>query len=176
MSWESPPTYIVNDDFNSMTTGSAPTGWTCGTAGGTVTVQEIPNASDKSIKINDTSSSAGTDATKNFTATGGIVNIEYSVRAEQTNQLFGAAYVYDSAGTIIGDVYFDSTGSIFAHNGATGTSLSTTYTAGSFYNIKMVLNTDTDKYDIYVNGVLKASQFNFRNAVSGKENKKESLQ
>jgi len=70
----------------------------------------------------------------------------------------------NSAGTDAIILAFNS-GNIVTMNGTTATTVQA-ITAGTWYTIKVVLNTDTDKFDVYVDGTLRSSQFSFYNAVS----------
>lgn len=53
-------------------------------------------------------------------------------------------------------------GRIWGYNGGTQTNVLTSITNGVPYRLKVVINTATKKFDVYVNGELKASQWNYR--------------
>lgn len=160
----SSPTYLVNDDFNSMTTGSAPAGWTLNTAGGTIAVQDIPSSSDKSMKLNDTSTSAFVSTSKTFTSSTADTTLEYKTMLAQTTDT-EAIYIQNSSGTAAVTVAFDYTGNIYSYYGSTKTNIQT-YTANTWYTIKVIARPSTNTFDIYINGVLKASNKGFQNAVT----------
>lgn len=157
--------YAVSDDFDAMATGFAPTGWTANTSGGTVTVEEVPDSTDKSLKVNDTDSGEYTDATKTFDPVGGLVTVEFRASPAQANKLMGISYLYDHSNVIAGSLQFFNDGTIRAHDGANLTVLQN-YAGNTWYDFKLVLDTETDRYDIYIDGILKADQYQLRNDVS----------
>jgi|GEM_PF-2267350 len=158
--------YSVNDEFNGQTTGSAPSGWTINTSQGTVSIAESPGLLDKSVRVNRTSSSSGqTFAEKSFTPVSGVVTVEARVRAGQTNKWFGAPYLYDSSGNVLFSLAFDASGNIAYRTSSSWTAIKT-YSNRAWYWIKAVINTDTDRYDLYINGVKRLSQEPLRQAVS----------
>ncbi len=154
-----------SQNFNTMPAGSAPLGWTIDTSVGTVSVQEVPSAADKSVLLNKTGSSTGprTSMYKVFSPLSGKVTIEAKVMREAASNLWCLPYVYSSDGTTFAaTVQFDS-GSIKAYNG--GWQTIQPFTAGTWYDLKLVINTDTDKFDFYIDGILKLSQGTLRNPV-----------
>ncbi|SDD90544.1 hypothetical protein SAMN02799630_03135 [Paenibacillus sp. UNCCL117] len=154
----------LHERFDGMTTGSAPTGWTTGTSGGTVTVENLPAAGDKALKLQDTSASQLVEATKGFASTSGTVELQLNVQPQQTNQVLGVSLT-DAAGTNGFTVAFDNNGKMYTYNGSVKTTLPS-YTAGTWYQIKIVARTATQKFDVYINGVLAASNYTYRNPVS----------
>ncbi|MDF2651742.1 MAG: hypothetical protein K0Q73_7547, partial [Paenibacillus sp.] len=124
-----------------------------------------PTSADRSLRIEDTSSTLTAEATQTFAALSGTVVVEYKLMPGQNNVSLGGPYVFDTGTNDSGVVVFSSDGNIKAYNGATAASLQS-YSAGVWYDIKLVLNTTTDKYDVYINGILKGNQYNFRKAVS----------
>ena len=158
--------YTVNDTFNSQSTGSAPSGWTINTTQGTVAIVEKPGLLNKSVRVNRTSTSTGkTLAEKAFTAVSGTLTLEARIRPGQTNQWFGAPYLYDSSGNALFSLAFDGSGNIAYRTSGSWVTLQT-YSNRAWYWIKAVINTDTDKYDLYINGVKILNQVALRQAVS----------
>ncbi|WP_127580425.1 polysaccharide lyase family 8 super-sandwich domain-containing protein [Paenibacillus koleovorans] len=159
--------YLINDGFNGAGT-ALPTGWTKTTSGGTVELVNTPSASNRSMKITDTSSTQATEAMHALADLSGKLVLDYNVMAGQTNVSVGAPYVSgyrrgNTAALNASVVVFSSDGNIKAYNGSTVTTLMP-YSANTWYNIRLDMDTTTDKFDIYINGRLEASQFSFRDA------------
>ncbi|MGG1516662.1 right-handed parallel beta-helix repeat-containing protein [Paenibacillus oryzisoli] len=157
-------TILLNETFDSYTTGAAPTGWTTVATGGTVTTAGVPTASDKSLSISKPGSANVATAEKSFTAVSGVITLEAKVRAEQTAGWKMVPYVRDSAGNIAVSIVFEN-GSIKTYDGTTLLSLQP-FTAGIWYNVKAVMNTSTDTFDLYVNGSLLKKGAAMRSAVA----------
>ncbi|WNR42824.1 right-handed parallel beta-helix repeat-containing protein [Paenibacillus roseipurpureus] len=159
-----PPTLLAFDDFNNTAVGTAPTGWTITTTDGTATAEEVAGQSDKGLKINKSGTANTASATKSFTPASGVVTMVAEVMAEQTTGWKSAPYIMDSTGTTAVSVILDS-GYIKTYDGATLLSLQS-FTPNTWYTIKVVMNTNTDTFDLYVNGALLKSGAAFRNAVT----------
>ncbi|MFC7149667.1 cadherin-like beta sandwich domain-containing protein [Cohnella cellulosilytica] len=155
------------DNFNTMPAGSAPVGWGVNTSVGTVTVQDVPSAADKSVLINKVGTATGskTSLYKEFAPLSGTVVIEAKVRRESTGNLWCLPYVYGSDGTTMAaTIQFDN-GNIKAYSNGGWQTLQP-FAANTWYELKLVIDTDTDKFDFYVDGVQKVTQGALRNAVS----------
>jgi hypothetical protein len=158
------PASSFTESFNEQSTGSAPSGWTLLNDNGTVTVAEVPSAMDKSAHINRTSKAATrTSMARTFSPLSGIVTIEAKVRREATNAWFCLPYVYDKDGNMAATVAFES-GYIKSSVGGTWTTVQS-FTSRTWYNLKLVIDTNTDTYDMYVNDTLKLSNAQLRNPV-----------
>lgn len=154
-------TYTVSDDFNITGTGSAPTGWTTNTAGGTVNVQEVPFAGDKSVMISKSGTANDASATKTFMATSGKVVVEAKVKSMETTGYKCALYVYAADGTTnLASIAFGG-GNIKSYVGSTLTTIQP-FTADTWYIIRAILNTNTKTYDLYIDGVKVLSNASFR--------------
>ncbi|MDD9269598.1 hypothetical protein ACFPES_21315 [Paenibacillus sp. GCM10023248] len=53
-------------------------------------------------------------------------------------------------------------GRIWGYNGSTQTNVLTSITNGEPYRLKVVIDTAMKKFDVYVNGELRGSQWNYR--------------
>jgi hypothetical protein len=149
-----------SDTFDGTATGSLPSGWT---VSGAVSVQEFPSASDKSLRLQDTSTSGIVWARKSFGTTGQTVTVEYKVRAAQTTETSGLS-LRDSSGTLAVTVALDSTGDFYTYYGANLTTLQT-YSANRWYNVKLIARSADDKFDLYIDGVKRVHNQPFRNSV-----------
>ena len=154
------------DNFNTMSTGSAPLGWTLDTSGGTVTVQEVPSSADKSVLMSKSDAAAGrkTSMLKTFNPLSGIVTIEAKVKRDTTANVWYLPNIYSSDGTMAESVIFDN-GDIKAYNGGIWQTVQP-FTADTWYTLKLIINTDTDLFDLYIDGVKKVDQLTLGNAVT----------
>ncbi|MFD2332886.1 glycosyl hydrolase [Cohnella sp. GCM10020058] len=156
-------TPIFRDAMNSYTAGNPPPNWTLATTGGTVTAVLVPSVgvatADRSMKINKTSTTNAATAEKSFGAQTGVVTFKATVRTEDLN--WKDFIVYDSASQAALHIGLQG-GYIKAYDGTTLSSIAP-IANGAWYNLKVVMNTATKKFDIYVNGVKVANQFSFKN-------------
>jgi chitodextrinase len=164
LSYESTTLFPANDLFDNDAAGSLPAGWAdlYNGTGGTVTVEQDATTTNKYLKLDKTTADGYTQAERRITSANGKLIVEYDAKPGQTNAFLGAAYMRDSAGSTISKVIFDSDGFIKVRDGTGTTDESVqAYTAGTWYNIKQVLDTDTQKYDVYINGTLVRSGLGF---------------
>jgi hypothetical protein len=157
------------ETFNEDPTGSSPVGWTLSNANGSVTIAEVPSSTDKSVKINRTASGTNrTSLARTVSPLSGTVTVEAKVRRDSTSNWFCLPYVYDSAGTTAVTVGFEN-GFIMSRVGDTWTNVQS-FSSGTWYDLKLVINTDTDTYNLYVNNTLKLSNAQLRNPVTNISN------
>lgn len=155
---------LIDWSFNGSTTGAAPSSWTTTTTGGTVTVVEVPSASDKSAKLNDNSGSADVSMEKGFTSQSGAVTIEYDMMLPAKVDYFGANVM---SGTTKAITVATAKNGYLTYRTSSGSYVTLqAYNANKWYKIKIVGDVSTDKCDIYVDGVKKATQVAFKSAVS----------
>jgi hyaluronate lyase len=154
----------ITENFNSMTTGAAPASWTITGIGGAAVVANIPSSTDKSLRLTDTSTAQKIEAAKSFSLATSSYTIEYDFRASQANMV-GAFYVNGNSALQAVIVAFDETGNIYTYRGATKTTLQA-YAANIWYHIKIVVRTDSDTFDLYINGALRIYNQNLKNAVT----------
>ncbi|RTE10882.1 DUF7594 domain-containing protein [Paenibacillus whitsoniae] len=161
-------TYALNDNFNSQATGAAPSGWTTsGSIGGSVTITEKPGLLDKSFRINRTATTSGQSyASKSFAPLNGIIKLKARTRFNATSSWFGAPFVFDSQGNTLIAIAFDASGNIVYKNSSGAWTTLQTYSSRAWYDLDMTLNTYTDTYDLYINGVKMLSQAPFVTPVS----------
>jgi hypothetical protein len=110
----------IQEDFNSGITGSAPLGWTA--SGTAVTVENLPSATDKSLRIYDNSLSASMFAQKTFVYRSSDTVVEYQVMLPRINGT-EALTLRDAAGVNAITVAFDPAGNIYTYFGGTKTTV-----------------------------------------------------
>ncbi|MEK3722634.1 polysaccharide lyase 8 family protein [Paenibacillus sp. FSL H8-0034] len=155
-------TALVNENFNAMTIGSAPTGWTLDQTGGVVDIVNDPSSTDKSMRIRDTSNTLVAGATRSFTASATPVTAEFKMKVGTTQNFY---YTKLTSGSTVAVRLRTYAGKLQVSNGGSYADVET-ITPGNWYTIKLVADPATDKADVYFDGVLKQSNVNFTNAVS----------
>ncbi|OQB14074.1 MAG: hypothetical protein BWY15_01447 [Firmicutes bacterium ADurb.Bin193] len=156
------PGDLLFENFNEYTTNSAPPGWT---VSGDVIVVADPNPKDKSMKLNDTSTTGGLSAIKTFRVQPGTVTVEYMFKVSGTKNLAGVD-LRDSNGTSAVTVKTHNNAQISYNVQGVWTSLQS-YSANTWYTIRIEANSETDTCSIYVDGVKRADNVPFNNSVSG---------
>ncbi|WP_027292191.1 glycosyl hydrolase family 28 protein [Robinsoniella sp. KNHs210] len=155
--------FAVEDNFNSEATGTAnPENWTVSNVT-YAAVSEVPFASDKSLQIENRDSKV--EATRSFGALTGDVTIEAKVKPME-NTWVTVPVVRDSKGNDVIKVaaYRNS---FFISNGENWEYICSQeiannyYPAGNWYQIKLVLNTYTNRYDFYIDGAKRCSRAAF---------------
>jgi hypothetical protein len=152
----------MNEAFNDGTVGSAPAGWTVTNGSGLVQVANVPSSTNKSVSVSKMVSTTTTTVNKTLPSSlSGIVTVQAWLRAEQTSGWKMAPYVVDSSGVQAVAVAFDG-GFIKTYNGSSLTNVQA-FTAGTWYDIQIVMDTATYKFDLYVDGIRKITDASFRN-------------
>ncbi|WNR45549.1 glycoside hydrolase family 28 protein [Paenibacillus roseipurpureus] len=150
----------IYDKFNADVTGGTPSGWTTDTSGGTVQVSEVPFPTDKSVAITKTATTNAATITKTFTPITGRAIIEY--RVVVTDNMAGnkmAPYIYDENGNPIVKIELRSD-FVRAYNGAANYAVSG-ITLNEWTIIKVVLDTNTKKYDLFIDGIKRVTDYSF---------------
>ena len=146
--------YILYEKFNEMATGAPPSGgWATSATSGSVVVQEVPFAADKSVAIVKPSTTADASAalSTTFPSQNGRVVFEAKVMAAETAGFKAIPYIYDGEGNAVASVSFQD-GNIQTHIGATITNVQT-FVAGAWYRVRVVVDTGAETFDLYVDGV-----------------------
>ncbi len=139
--FDNPVSYVANQQFND---GKA-TGWS-----GNITVTDIPFPDDKSLHL------SGGATSYAFTPQQGEMTVEAKVKP--MNDAFTVApMLTDAAGRVVAKVAFYRN-SLFVSNGNNWVYLCdqeipyNDYGVENWYYLKLVLDTDTRRYDVYVDG------------------------
>ncbi|OXM83311.1 hypothetical protein CF651_26675 [Paenibacillus rigui] len=163
------PELKFNHVFDSLTTGNLATGGnlTVSASGGKVEVVELPSAVNKSAKLTRTTNSGSTSLSQSFAAPlKGIVTIEADIMRNDPyvsgNNWFSVPYLYGSTSSSSPGVSVAfSKNKIRAYKGATDTELMD-FNLNQWYNLRLVVNTIAQTYDLYVDGVKKVDRSTFR--------------
>lgn len=160
------PPQVLNEKFDPLATDSTPGGpWTVvSTGGGSVTVKEVPFAADKSIKVQKLNPSGTSSLTTTTADQSGRVVFEAKLMSRETAGSKGTGYIYNSGGTTVASVLFED-GDIKAYVGGTKTTVQA-FEPDVWYRVRLVVDTATDKFDLFVDGVRKMNDQTLRNATS----------
>ena len=142
--------YIRYERFNAMATGGPPTSWQIE---GMATVREVPFATDKSVEIVKAQGGSAGIATT-FPEQRGRIAVEAKVLARETAGFKAIPYVYNTAGSAVASVAFHD-GMIEARVGDAITPMQS-FVANVWYRVRVVIDTERDTFDLFVDGVRKA--------------------
>jgi Right handed beta helix region len=156
--------YLI-DHFNNNPTGSAPAGWITSTSGGTVTTSNINGNGDQCVMLFKPAAVNAVTATNTFKPVSGKVILTFKVRTEALTDWKVLPHILDMNGIVAASIIMKD-GNLQLYKGSGSYTLIQPFIAGQWYSIKAVLNTETKKVDVYVNGIQKVYQDNFRNRVS----------
>lgn len=172
-------TYLVNEDFNGMTSGSlnGQNGWVGDNGGVTANIIDVQSkagsSTDKSVKLTTKAAGGKMDAYKLFNAPpDSLLTVEVTVTADDIywkNALIVADSSLTSGNYAVQFVM--QNGKMFGYNGGARAEIMPTITNGVPYRLKAVINTQTKKFDVYVNDELRGSQWSYRYTGIGKLDK-----
>jgi len=165
-----------SDTFDALPLGALANGtdgWSVTSTGNAVNVVATPSATDKSVELvrgANTGGAAGTNLTRAFSGgLTGTVTVEADVMRGSGSSSSGAdyfalPYLYNSAGAQAVSVAF-SGGEIQAYEGTSLHSLEP-FTAGTWYHVKLVVNTSSQTFDLYIDGRQEVSAAAFRTSAA----------
>jgi hypothetical protein len=144
-------TFLVNEDFNALPTGSRPMTWDIHGPPGAVAVAEIPFAANKSLSMSSPGATGNASATVSFAPSSGRVVVEAKVKAMTTTGHEDVPVVLGADGaTPVVSVAFDG-GNITSGAGGTQKALQT-FDAATWYIVRVVVDTTAQTYDLYIDG------------------------
>ncbi|MGG1514591.1 polysaccharide lyase family 8 super-sandwich domain-containing protein [Paenibacillus oryzisoli] len=166
---------LIEDNFDDDGLGGNPAGWTIAEdTGRQVSVIDATGTAAPGHAVRVTGGNAlETSAVRSFgDAQGvqGIVTVETLVQPTNANWK-NIPVVLTPAGTPAVHVYFNSS-QIFAYKSSSSSSKTSVFSPivfdGTWYKTKLIINTNTNKFDLYVNDAVApaASQFGFRTATA----------
>jgi hypothetical protein len=147
--------YVLYETFNAMATAATPNGpWSVqGSGGGTVLVREVPFAADKSAQIAKPNATGVASLATSFPAQSGRLVFEAKVKAMETAGFKAIPYVYDKSGNAVASIAFQD-GNIIAHIGNTIATVQP-FVANVWYRVRVVIDTNKNTFDLFVDGVRK---------------------
>lgn len=145
--------WMIADHRFNETSGASPLGLTTDTSGGVVDTQS------GNLRLADSSGSSRVSVLREIQAQEDSLMFEFKSYAAQTNQ--NAYYILRDSGEIKVLFAFGSNGQLRAWDGTQAVNLAS-YQANTDYLVHIVADPQTDTYDVYINGVLEAQDFDFR--------------
>jgi len=147
--------YIFFYDFNADQTGKAPSGGWKPTVEGKIEVDDVPSATNKSVRITDSGTGGGMTLLLDKPITGKTVTMEYKFMRE-TGWSVACEIFYvmnqkcpdDWSGICVKD---NDDGTIAYHNGVDWVN-SVALVDNAWHDFKVVMHTDKDNYDLYFDG------------------------
>ncbi|MBU5444956.1 Ig-like domain-containing protein [Paenibacillus sp. MSJ-34] len=162
-----PEGIVYRDDFETYAPGETVPGWQSNPAGVKGTVAETADAEGKqtqAFKLAKTDNKNAVKIVKDVAAASGIVTFAAKVKASQTNAN-GAIGLQDSKGHPLFQIDFKSGGATNINLGYP-LDLGAPYQADQWVELKVVIDTFTNQFDTYVNGVKKSSRVYFQYAAA----------
>jgi hypothetical protein len=156
-------------NYDSETVDADPLGWTV--VGGTVfndrpAIRPFPTTTNKSIRLGDTSVTEARSINRSFTAQAYNVALEFSFYQNTKVKNF-TAQLRD--GTTVGPQIITDGGFLKYVDGS-GSHNIMAYNDTTWYTVVLAANSLTDKYDIFVNGVLKSPDVSYLNSTAELDN------
>jgi len=155
---------LTDTNFNSNSVGGAPFTYTVSEGGGTVRIADTPGSGNRSVFLNDTSTTTLVSIAKTFTSQTGKVDAEFKfMQPALTNntkvfRLLSGTTAAVSIETIGGALQFRGPNSVY-------TTILSGYVANRWYSLRVVADPATDTADVYINGARKVAGGQFFNAV-----------
>lgn len=159
-------TYLLNEKFNDMATSAPPTGgWTSVATSASVEVREHPFAQDKSVRVEKTAGSGESRISRTFPDQSGKVVFEAKVMTRATTGFKALPYIYSSTGVAIVSIAFNNGEIGYVGSNSQFASLvpALPFVANDWYMIRVVINTATNTFDLFVDGVRKLNNAPVRN-------------
>lgn len=165
---------IVNDTFDNVALGplaDGTDGWQVPStaSANSVSVVATPSESDRSINIDRAVNSGSTSMTKKFdSGLQGLITVEAQVMRDDPEPAkvnwFNFPYLYNLNGDSAVSVALTG-GEITAYDGSTAEAL-VPYTLGTWYDIRLVIDTVNQRFDLYVDNTLMLHDAAFRHSTT----------
>jgi len=163
--YDNPERYLLTEDFNGAV--AIPAGWIF-SKDGSGSIADVPFVSDKSLQL--TADGSAAKAIRELPTVSGLFSFEVKVKIkgigfaampiltdENNNVVAGVAFYHNSLFAINGDNW------VKVMDGASPWAY---YPANNWYKVKLVVDTDTKRYDVYVDGALRMKDLSFGTDVS----------
>jgi hypothetical protein len=147
--------YIFFYDFNADQIGKAPSGGWKPTVEGKIEVVDVPSATNKSVKITDVGNGGGMTLLLDKPITGKTITMEFKfMRDKGWSVACEIIYVMNQKcpDDWSGICFKDNDDGTFAYHDGTNWVNSDPLTDNVWHDVKLVMYTDTNKYDFYYDG------------------------
>lgn len=156
-------TYVLNEKFNAMAPDTTPSGWEATATSGSVQVKAVPFPEDKSVRIQKLAAGGESGLSRTFPPQSGRVVIEAKVMVREAAGFKALPYIYGPTGGAVVSIGFQN-GQIVHHNGTSFVNVGVEVVADDWYMVRVVIDTTTNKYDLFIDGVRKIVGQTVRNA------------
>lgn len=155
-------------DFDQLPNGALPDGtggWKVSATGNLV---EVVDRSVRLTRSANTGGTAGTGISQVLTPLRGLVTVEARVMRDRPyvsgNNWFGLPYLSNESGAAAVSIAFDK-GNIIAYEGSTSRTVAT-YELGRWYDVRLVVDTVNQRFDLFIDGTLVSDDQAFRTPMS----------
>lgn len=157
---------LVYADFNAMPVDAPPKGWAVtATGGATALVKAVPDAANRSVQLRDESAAGDVRLSRTFGEQSGPFTAEWSFQDTGTGKY---TYMQLNSGTTAGiTLHTRPSGSVqqlVYVDSANAQQVLQSYQLNAWYNVKLAVRPAQQRYDIYINGALKAADVPYTNA------------
>lgn len=155
---------LALDYFDEQATGTKPIGWTVAdvTSNAPVTIAEIPNSENKSVYLNDNSSTFSDSIKKTFTAQSGKFYAEWKFMEDDSGKWPG--FVLNSGSTTA--ILLSSNGTL-KYTAPDNSKIDIVKVAATkWHMVKLAVDVTAKTYDVWVDGVLYNTGLAFKTNVS----------
>ncbi len=155
--------YLLYDDFEEYVTGGNMTEWNKVQTGGLVRVAE--ETGNRYMALDSTGIGGGTAVVsyRFFKGSYGEITLEYKIRST-SSQGFRLAPYLAGASSDFAITLGMMDGNFVNNKGGGNVAVLCPFNANQWYNVKMVVNTFTQKFDLFIDNALILNQENFRAA------------
>lgn len=147
--------YTINDNFNQDTVDEAPYGYD---TSGNVIVKEIPFPEDKSVRVE-----GGAKASKEINPVTGVITVETKFKVSGTSNTRSVPSIYNSNGDMIARVRTNGSNVEYL-SGSSYVKTDFTIKKDVWYIVRVVVNTESKTYDIYIDGQKRVSKIALLNS------------
>jgi len=145
--------FIVDESFNGTALGQLPSGFSSHAPGASVAVQALPFLGNRSVQITKPNAPEQASLVREFPAISGKVVVEAKVRARELAGRKLAPEVWSADGKLAVRIAFED-GNILASVGPSGELRRLQpFTADTWYVLRVVIDTQQQSYDLYLDGV-----------------------
>jgi hypothetical protein len=153
---------MISENYNHVVTGEIPDNLDAESA----EVIEFPSAEDKSLSINTTTDESTNKVYYHFpTHVTGQMTVSYDVYAAAPDEGYFYIYpghFYDENGSRPVRFYMDSNRDFWAQDGGSKATIDK-FASNTWYNIKIVIDVEKQKWDLYIDHKLVGLGYDFRN-------------
>lgn len=155
---------FINEDYSGSKIGVEPLGWAAIDTAETIVVDTLTGNNNRILRITKTAVNRNVLSSKTVNPIFGKIVATCKVMVPTITGQKNLLQLYNRYSSLAVGVLFKD-GNLQTFNGSSNVTIQT-FKANIWYKLKLVLNTETDKYEVYVNDTLKKSALSFRNKIA----------